>query len=100
MMKTTKVVLGAVAVLLAAGSEAFAQSVTAPMAFINFNVAAQPNRRDLTSTVNFSKYDEPASLTSVQRVGNGPYYEVGGGYRIWHELTAGAAFSYFKSSGT
>jgi len=100
MTKTTKAFLGAFAVVLAAGSEAAAQSVTAPMAFINFNVAAQPNRRDLTSTVAFTKYDEPATLTSVQRVGNGVYYEVSGGYRVWHELTAGAAISYFKSNGT
>jgi hypothetical protein len=100
MTKTTKVLLGAVAVVLAAGSEVAAQSVTAPMAFINFNVAAQPNRRDLTSTVDFTKYDEPASLTTVERVGNGAYYELSGGYRVWHELTAGAAFSYFKSTGT
>ncbi len=100
MTKTTKALLGAVAVVLAAGSDARAQSVTAPKMFVNFNVAAQPNRRDLTAETSFTKYDEPATLTSVERVGNGVYYELGGGYRVWHELTAGAAFSYFKSEGT
>jgi hypothetical protein len=99
MMQTTKVWLGAAAVLLAIGSDAAAQSV-APAMSINFTAAAQPNRRDLASGSTFTIYQEDATLTSTVRVPNGLYYELSVGRRVWRELTAGVGFSYFKSAGT
>ncbi len=100
MMKTTKAMLGTVAVVLAAGSAAEAQSVTAPKQFITFNVAAQPQRRDLASSSTFTIYQEDASINSTNHVSNGAYFDIGGGYRVWHEMTVGASFSYFQSTGT
>jgi hypothetical protein len=95
----TTVWLGAMAVTLAAGSDVAAQSVTAPQTFINFSAAAQPNRRDLTTTSTFTVYQEDATLTSTVRVANGPYFELSAGRRVWRELTVGVGLSYFKSAG-
>jgi hypothetical protein len=100
MSKTAKVWLCATGVALAARSNASAQGVTAPQTFINFTAAAQPNRRDLTSTSTFTVYQEDATLSSTVHVGNGPYFELSVGRRVWRELAVGAAISYFKSTGT
>src|SRR5262245_6942615 len=100
MTRTTKVWVSAMALSFAAGSEAAAQQVTAPQMYINFSVAAQPNRHDLTSGSTFTVYQEDATLTSTVRVPNGVYYDLSVGRRVWHNLAAGVGFSYFKNSGT
>jgi hypothetical protein len=84
---------------LGAGS-ARAQDEIVQKGFINIDAGAQPQRQTITATNSFSLYDETANITVTQRIRNGGVFDVSGGIRIGHNLTAGAGYSQFGRAGT
>jgi hypothetical protein len=69
------------------------------VAFLNVNVGAQPQQRDITTSGTFIVYDEIATVTSTQPVSNGPMFDVTGGYRVRERLAVAAGVSYFSTKG-
>lgn len=66
--------------------------------FINVNVGAQPQRRDIHTSHSFPLYDEVATVTSTQPIKNGVIVDASGGYRLGPRLAVGVGFSSFETS--
>jgi len=66
--------------------------------FVSANVGVQVGSHDLNGTQTFTLYDEPATLTAVQKVGSGPLFDLGGGYRVWSNVLVGVAYSWSSSN--
>lgn len=100
-MSLTKRVLGFVFVLSAA-AVADARAQGGPwedMVFININGAAQNQSREFETANQFTLYDEPATITTSQKVGGGGLFDIGGGVRVWGNLAVGIAVSRFSDKG-
>lgn len=102
MTKMMSVLLLMAGLATAVASEAQAQTKPAPasLGFVNITGGAQPQRRDLGKTDTFTLYDEKATLTSSQPIANGAFFDVSGGYRVWHNLAIGAGYSSFSTTGS
>lgn len=86
----------------AAASEVLAQTPPGPpnRVFVDVNVGAQPSRRFITTSSTFTLYDEPASVATSQRIGNGPVIDLSGGYWVRENLAIGVGFTSFSDTGT
>jgi hypothetical protein len=62
-------------------------------AFVTANVGVQVGSHTLNSTQTFSLYDENGNISSSQKVGVGAFFDVGFGYKVWHNVTVGAVYS-------
>lgn len=102
MTKTTRILVLMAGLATAVAPAAQAQIAPAPATagFVNINVGAQPQRRSIGRSDTFTLYDEAATLTTSQTIGNGAAFDVSGGYRVWHGLAIGAGFSTFAKKST
>lgn len=101
-MMITKTMRGLVAGLVLAGASEVRAQGPAPQAdrgFVTVNVGAQPPRRDFDTSASFTVFDETATIRTRQHVGNGPMFDVNGGYRVWNRVAVGVGFSSFSKSG-
>ena len=82
--------------------ESSAQVGPAPAkkAFVGVSVGAQPRRQSLTmrSTAE-GLYGEGATFDGTQSIGNGPIFDVAGGYRVWENFFVGVGYSSFSKKG-
>ena len=81
--------------LLAGARTAHAQQELIKTGFVAVNFGAQSTQRELATSQTSTIYDETATITSSQPIHNGPILEIGGGYRVWPNVTVGARFSTF-----
>lgn len=90
-----------VAALLAGNHPAAAQGQPASGTgvFLNVNVGAQPQQREITTTETLTVYDETATVRSVQAVSNGPMFDVTGGYHVRDTFAVAVGFSSFSRTG-
>lgn len=97
--KTTRALVAGV--VLAGASRVSAQSPPPgdDRAFVTVNVGAQPQRRDFETGASFTVFGETATIRARQHVGNGPMFDVNGGYRVWNRVAVGVGFSSFHKSG-
>ena len=102
MTKMTSVLVMMAGLATMVASEAQAQTKPAPASagFVNITGGAQPQRRDLGKTDTFTLYDEKATLSSTQPIANGVFFDVSGGYRVWHGLAVGLGYSSFSTTST
>lgn len=86
----------------AAASGVSAQTPSEPPSrvFVNVNAGAQPSRRFITTSRAFTVYDEPATIATNQRIGNGPVIDISGGYRVWSNLAIGVGFTSFSDTSS
>jgi hypothetical protein len=98
--KATTVLTLISAALLAGPRLAAAQGQPASgtVAFLNVNVGAQPQQREITTSESLALYDETATVTSTQPVNNGPMFDVTGGYYVRTNLAVAVGFSSFSRS--
>jgi hypothetical protein len=102
MIKTTIPLAAALTVGVAAAAAAQVTPPPAERAFFNINVGAQSTRHDFESVSVETIYDEPATITTQAHVGNGPMFDVNGGFRLGRRFGLGAGYSRFsdESGGT
>lgn len=100
MRQTTRILLCTVG-LAAASTNLLAQVAPAPasVGFVNVNVGAQPQRQSFGSSGSIPIYGETATFTTSQQIGNGPIFEMSGGYRVWRGLAVEVGFSTFSKTG-
>jgi hypothetical protein len=96
-MRTRATVLLATAAIIAIASIVSAQTPPAPFerAYVNVNVAFQPQSRDFDTATSFSIYDETANVIGRHHVGGGALFDISGGYKVWHDIRVGVGFSSF-----
>ncbi len=95
-MSKTMSVFGLIAAgVLAGAGSAQAQEAVVKTGFVAVNFGAQSTQHQLVTSQTTTIYDEAATITSSQPIHNGPILEIGGGYRVWPNVTIGARFSTF-----
>lgn len=73
--------------------EASAQGASwADRGYINVGWGVESGSTTLTDSLAFTKYDEPATVTSTSSFTSGSLFDVGVGIRIWRNLTIGGAY--------
>jgi hypothetical protein len=98
--------------ILAASSAIHAQSAEPKGLFLNVNGGGQSPQRTITTSATFPLYDQTGSLAAAQNVGQGPIFDINGGYRldrlvgriglkqqIWSKLSIGAGFTSYGKTG-
>lgn len=84
-------------VFCCAAAPASAQNKWTDKGFVNVNFGSQSGSDELATAFNFPLYREEARVTTAQTVESGPYFEIGGGARVWKNLALGIAFSRVTS---
>ena len=97
-LKTTNAIILA-AGLCAAPQIASAQTMQwTDKGYVTFNVGAQVGSDDLDTSSTFTLYEENGTVSSTQRIKGGPFFEIGGAYRVWgNNLLAGVSFTRTSS---
>lgn len=88
-----KAVFLCVAMCAIAASPARAQMTWTDKGFFNVNLGAQAGSHDLSTTTNLDINDELGTIATVQDVGGGGLFDIGGGYKIWRNLAVGLSYS-------
>lgn len=66
--------------------------------YVSVNVGVQVGSHNIDTSSTFSLYEEPATVTSTQRVKGGGFFDIGAAYRVWGKnLLAGISFSHTSS---
>jgi len=84
--------------LAAALVSSVANAQTPPKFYASFNVGGQFAERTLNSQTSQTMYEETATLTAAQPVGNGAVIDFGDGYRVWRNFSAGLVISRFSNT--
>ncbi len=93
-MRRTRTIVLCSAMVLAAAAQAAAQTWTERV-FISVNGAFQPSSHDFSDHFTFDSNQETGSTDVDYAVDSGFVFDAGVGYRLWKNLGAGVAFSYF-----
>lgn len=68
--------------------------------FLDVNFGAQPSSGTFTTSAAPIVYGETAPMTSIQTYSGATLLDISGGYRVWHSLSIGLAFTTtFPSKG-
>lgn len=99
MTKTTTIVGVLTGLFFGFATHAGAQTAPAPLAqgWVNINVGAQPATRTFSTAGAIPIYGEQATFTADHHVGNGPIFDVSGGYRIRPNIGVGVGYTTFKA---
>jgi hypothetical protein len=103
MTKTTTIVGLLTALTLGSVGTASAQTAPAPLtqAYVSINAGAQPQTRTFTTSASYPIYGETATFSADHHVGNGPVFDINGGWRVMPRVmpnvAIGAGFSSFSA---
>jgi len=98
-MKKTNVVLLVCGLVLASVSVASAQGQDQPArGFVSLSGGFQLASQTFTESGSFTLYEEPGSFTGSRTVSSGPFFDIGGGVRVFGKLSVGVAYSRFAKS--
>ena len=84
--------LFALAVALAVAAPAAAQTQDSRI-FANVNFGFQAQGQDFTQAAELPLYDEIGNWEAAHSIDGGPFFEIGGGYRILRNVSVGVAYS-------
>ena len=65
--------------------------------FVDVNGGVQAGSHSFTVTQTPTIYDETATITSNQKSGSGGLFDIGVGYRVWHDLAIAVGFTTTSS---
>ena len=92
---------GIVAVCLCAAAPRIVSAQTMQFTdkgYVSVNVGAEVGSPTLATNSTFTLYDEPATVSTSQKVTGGMYFDIGGAYRVWGKnLLAGITYSHTSS---
>jgi hypothetical protein len=89
-----KLIVAVLAIGLSATSASAQTMQWTDKGYITVNGGAQTGSDTLDTNSSFTLYDEPATISSTQKVKGGGFFDIGGAYRVWGKnLLAGVSFS-------
>jgi hypothetical protein len=98
-MKIPNAMLLACGFVLAIAPAAAAQTPDQPArAFISVGGGYQSASQDVTTSGSFTLYDEPGSFTGSRTIGEGPFFDIGGGVHLFGQVSAGFSYSRYVES--
>ena len=93
-LKTIKVVCLAPVFCALLTAPAHAQTMTwTDRAFANVNFGLQEVSRTLDASSTFDLYGETGDLSTTQPIDGGALFDIGAGYKVWHNLAIGLGYS-------
>jgi hypothetical protein len=92
----------ALAFCVVAASSASAQQHTdvGPKGYVAVNGGGQLGNHEFQASRDFELYSEGGTIAGPSKVGNGPLFDIGGGYRVWSKMSVGGSFSYFNKKAS
>jgi hypothetical protein len=93
-MRTISISVFALATSVLIPANAVAQMKWTDKAYASITAGGQAGSHTLTAQPAFTLYDEPGTLTSVQKAGGGAFLDIGGGYKVWQNLILALSFSH------
>jgi len=98
MTKTTTIVGLLTALTLGNAHAVTAQVQPAPLerGFLNINGGTQPATRSFVAESSFPIYQETARISAAGHVGNGPIFDINGGWNVGHDVSVGIGFTSFS----
>ena len=96
-MKTMKAGFLCLALCAGSASSASAQMTWTDKGFVNLTGGVQVGSHTLDTSTAFDLYDEQATVASSQKVKSGGLFDVGAGYKVWHNLAIGVGYSWTSS---
>jgi len=99
MTKTTTIVGALSAVIFGFAVQAGAQTAPAPLTqgFLNVNAGAQPATRTFATSGSIPIYGETATFDADHHIGNGPIFDINGGWNLRPNIGIGAGYTTFKA---
>jgi hypothetical protein len=97
-MRTISISVFALATSVLIPTNAAAQMKWTDKAYATITVGGQAGSHTLTTQPAFTLYEEPGTLTSVQKAGGGAFLDFGGGYKVWENLVLALSFSHAGGS--
>jgi hypothetical protein len=97
-MRTIAISVFALAVSVMVPAAAAAQMTWTDKGYVSVTVGGQAGSHTLTTEPDFTLYEETGTLATSQKVGGGAFVDVGGGYKVWHNLVLGLSFSHVGST--
>jgi hypothetical protein len=70
------------------------------LGYVSINGGAQFSQGDLESQVTFPLYVEEGDIDASYTTPTGPLLDIGGTVRLWHQLGAGVAVTWYREKGT
>jgi hypothetical protein len=61
--------------------------------FVNVNYGGLTQKQDLKQTAEFSIYDETGTWEANHTIEGGPFFDIGGGYRVMRNVFVGVSFT-------
>ena len=100
-LKMTKAGLVALCVCAGVARPVAAQTMQwTDKGFVTVNGGVQVGSHDLTANQTFTLYDETASVTASSKVKSGGLFDIGGAYRVWHNVAVGVVYSFTSSDSS
>jgi hypothetical protein len=93
-MRTISISVFVVAASVLVPTVAAAQMTWTDKAYVTISAGGQAGSHTLTMQPAFTLYDEDSTLTSTQKVGGGPFLDIGGGYKVWENLVLALSYSH------
>jgi hypothetical protein len=87
-----------VAAVAEVGAQTPSVSRPANQAFVNVNAGAQPAIRSFGTSDSFTVFDETATITTSQGIGNGAIFDISGGYPVWGRVAIAIGYSTLFSN--
>jgi hypothetical protein len=97
-MRKISISVFALAVSVVIPASAAAQMTWTDKGYVSVTVGGQASSRTLTTAPEFTLYDETGTFATSQKVGGGAFFDIGGGYKVWHNLVLGISYSHVGSS--
>ena len=100
-LKMTKAGLLALCVCAGAARPVAAQTMQwTDKGFVTVNGGVQVGSHDLTANQTFPLYDETANVTASSKVKSGGLFDIGGAYRVWHNVAVGVVYTFTSSDSS
>jgi hypothetical protein len=96
-MRTITVSVFALVASVMVPASASAQMTWTDKGYASVNIGGQAGSHTLTTTPAFRIYDEDGSLTTSQKAGGGGFFDLSGGYKVWHNLLVAVGVSHSGS---
>jgi hypothetical protein len=97
-MRTITVSVFALMASVMVPASASAQMTWTDKGYVSVNVGGQAGSHTLTTAPAFQLYEEDGSLTTSQKAGGGGFFDLSGGYKVWHNLLVAVGYSHSGSS--
>src|SRR6266705_975782 len=98
MTKTIRAAVWAMVWTLGGVAAAHAQTPAESQISASVSLGGQFGTRTISNSTSFVLYNELATVSDTQKIGQGVVFDISGGYRVWRRLSVALGISTFHGS--